>query len=41
VQIYQNYVGQKVFILRVQTELINSAPDLGNFSCFSITFIPL
>jgi hypothetical protein len=39
VQIYKNYGGQKVFVLRVQTELINSVPNLGNFPSFSLTFI--
>jgi hypothetical protein len=31
VQIYKNYRGQKVFSLRVSTELINSMLRLGEF----------
>jgi hypothetical protein len=40
VQIYKNYGGQKVFVSRVQTELINSVYRLI-FLGFSLTFIPL
>jgi hypothetical protein len=27
VKIYKNYRGQKIFVLKVQTEIINSVPD--------------
>jgi hypothetical protein len=38
-QLYQNYEGQKVFILMVQTELIHSIFRFGKFSGFSLTII--
>jgi hypothetical protein len=31
VHIYKNYGGKKVFVLREQTELINSVPDMEIF----------
>jgi hypothetical protein len=41
VQIYKNYGGQKVFVSRVQTELINLVYRLEKNSGFRLTFIPL
>jgi hypothetical protein len=41
VQIYKNYAGHQVFVLRVRTELINSFFRLETFPGFSLTFIPL
>jgi hypothetical protein len=34
VKINKNYGGQKLFVLRVQIELINSVSTLGKFSRF-------
>jgi type IV secretory pathway VirB6-like protein len=41
-QIYKNYEGPKVFISRIQTELVDSVFRLGEiyFPGFSLMFIP-
>jgi hypothetical protein len=41
VKFYKNYGGQKVFVSRVQTELIKSVLRLENFLEFSLMISPV